>query len=623
MKDIEEICAKEGENIMKKRLLFLLLLSALILSVLAGCDHTHSYGPWETKEEATCEEDGKEVRVCDCGEEQTRIIPQLEHEYESSVTKKATCTEEGKTTFQCKNCEDSYTEDIPKTEHTYEVTAIQGDTCEMDRLFTYTCKVCSHVKTENVPKSSHEYESTITKTATCQEKGEATYRCKNCKESYTEELPLVAHTYEITNSQPASCTEDGLDTYTCKVCSNVKTEILPPTGHDYEEAITKEPNCQENGEATYTCKTCRDSYTETLFLPTYDESQLYDLYKNSTGQVISYTKKGEVLAVGTCFVYAAEGWLITNYHIIEYAYSAKVTLGDITYDVQQILAYDKKTDVAMLKIDALELVPMVLCTTIHPVKDTVYFMDLIQGMNATIPGGKITAAEQELDGVKYIRHDAAASDGNSGAPLLNRFGEVIGIVTRREQDVQDYSFAISISQLERLDYSRPLSMEEYYAIEYNAYVRLRNLTVQAGELDGETGGYTWIFDRSYSSDNSEIYQSFLMYLPQSDQLTIGVTVINSVTNGFVRQFTITLDFALSGEYQWKYTDNTYMMMGIIYAESYEMGETLYCTDDNTPSAFYYKAYLGMASSWATYLVGKINIPEAEVTAAALGFAKCG
>ncbi len=606
---------------MKKRVLFLLLISAMILSVFAGCDnHTHSYGKWETEKEATCEEEGKEVQVCDCGHEKTRKIPQLEHEYEQSVSKEASCSEAGKARFTCKNCDDSYTEDIPKTEHAYEVSAVQGDSCESDRIFTYICKVCSDVKTENVPASTHEYESSVTKKATCLAMGEATYRCKNCKDSYTEPLPLLAHTYEVSESQAATCTEDGETTYICKVCGDEKTEILPAMGHDYEENVTKEASCQGSGETTFTCKACEDSYTEEILFPTYTPTQIYEMYKNSTGEIITYTKTGEPYALGTCFVYNTEGWLITNYHVIEFGYAATVTFGEITYEVKQVLAYNKDIDVAILKIDATDLVPAVLCNSIHQVGEEVYALGNSQGLTSTMSRGMVTFADREIDGVRYIQHDAPISGGNSGGPLINRYGEVIGINTWTVRDSQNLNFAIALTELDKLDYSTPMTMAQCYETEYTAYVRLKKLVVQEENYDTKSGNYMLMFKMDYSSDYTDIYCCYAMYMVEEDQLMVGMSILNQATGEVSDTFMMAIDPDLSGEYEWAYTENTYIMSGIMYADSYESGDVLYSTDDNVPSSVLYKAFLDMASSMASYLIGYLEIPEIEFSAAEIGFA---
>ena len=83
-------------------------------------------------------------------------------------------------------------------------------------------------------------------------------------------------------------------------------------------------------------------------------------------------------------------------------------------------------------------------------------------MTATFSQGIITAVNRKIEGVTYIQHDAAISPGNSGGPLLNKYGEVIGINTWTLEDSQNLNFAVSSSVLLEMKYSTPLTMEQFY-----------------------------------------------------------------------------------------------------------------------------------------------------------------
>ena len=68
------------------------------------------------------------------------------------------------------------------------------------------------------------------------------------------------------------------------------------------------------------------------------------MFQNSVGEVTVFDQSGQQISLGTCFVYSADGKLVTNYHVIEGGYSAKIALGGKTYDVTGVLAYDKYID---------------------------------------------------------------------------------------------------------------------------------------------------------------------------------------------------------------------------------------------------------------------------------------
>ena len=158
------------------------------------------------------------------------------------------------------------------------------------------------------------------------------------------------HTYGAWETEKApSCTEDGTEVRYC-ACKKKQTKTIPATGiHTYSEEITAEASCAGDGVKTFTCSVCKDSYTEPIVRKSYSATEIYDNHVNIVGEVITYDKSGREYSLGTCFVYSSDGKMITNYHVIEDAYSAKISLGGTSYPVQYVLAYDKDIDIAVLQ----------------------------------------------------------------------------------------------------------------------------------------------------------------------------------------------------------------------------------------------------------------------------------
>jgi hypothetical protein len=77
--------------------------------------------------------------------------------------------------------------------------------------------------------------------------------------------------------------------------------------------------------------------------------------------------------------------------------------------------------------------------------------------------GMVSTASRIIDEVDYIQVDAAISKGNSGGPLLNEYGEVIGVNTMYYRYGQSLNFAVSIKELQKIDTKSPLSVTEYHA----------------------------------------------------------------------------------------------------------------------------------------------------------------
>ncbi|NUQ23811.1 MAG: trypsin-like peptidase domain-containing protein [Saprospiraceae bacterium] len=141
---------------------------------------------------------------------------------------------------------------------------------------------------------------------------------------------------------------------------------------------------------------------------------------------------------GSGFVWDKKGHIITNYHVIQGADKAQVTLADrSTYDAKLVGAAPEK-DLAVLKIDvpAGKLTPIPLGTSeILRVGQSVYAIGNPFGLDQTLTTGIVSALGREIESVggvpirDVIQTDAAINPGNSGGPLLDSSGRLIGVNT--------------------------------------------------------------------------------------------------------------------------------------------------------------------------------------------------
>lgn len=159
-----------------------------------------------------------------------------------------------------------------------------------------------------------------------------------------------------------------------------------------------------------------------------------------------YDQQGQVLGTGSAFAVESNGKLLTNYHVIQGVYSAKVKFPDgAVYDVQKVMAYDAARDVAVLKIDAQGLATLPLGDSSALVSgETVYTLGSPQGLENTIANGIISAVSRQVDGQNYIQTTAPISSGSSGGALLNEKGECVGITTGTLSG-QNLNFAVPIN----------------------------------------------------------------------------------------------------------------------------------------------------------------------------------
>ena len=163
-------------------------------------------------------------------------------------------------------------------------------------------------------------------------------------------------------------------------------------------------------------------------------------------------------AAGSGFILTADGYILTNYHVVESSDSIKVTTYDGTSYDAQLIGYDESNDIAVLKIDATDLTPVVLgdSDTLNVGDSVVAIGDpLGVTLRGTMTDGIISAINRDLTvsdrTMNLIQTNAALNNGNSGGPLINCYGQVIGINTMKMSNfysssttVEGIGFAIPI-----------------------------------------------------------------------------------------------------------------------------------------------------------------------------------
>ncbi len=142
----------------------------------------------------------------------------------------------------------------------------------------------------------------------------------------------------------------------------------------------------------------------------------------------------EVVSLGSGFVIDENGIIVTNYHVITNAKEITVTLSDNTQVKAKILSKDPKTDLAVLKIDTDKKLPFVKFGDSDKARvgDRVIAVGNPFGLGGSVSTGIVSAIARNINiGTvsDFIQTDAAINKGNSGGPLFNMNGEVIGINT--------------------------------------------------------------------------------------------------------------------------------------------------------------------------------------------------
>ncbi len=243
-----------------------------------------------------------------------------------------------------------------------------------------------------------------------------------------------------------------------------------------------------------------------------------ELYKANINSVVSinttittnvFNQTVENASAGSGFIITKDGYIVTNYHVIDGASTVKVTLyNGETYDAR-IIGGDEDYDVAVIKIDASDLQAVVFgdSSTLQVGEDVAAIGNPLGELTFSMSKGIVSSVDRAInvDGTPFnmIQVDCAINPGNSGGPLFNAYGEVIGIVSAKyssyaNTSVEGLGFAIPINDViamvEDIMENGRVTNRPYFAMMAATvtanYARQNGLAVSSGVLVNsvETGG---------------------------------------------------------------------------------------------------------------------------------------
>ncbi len=179
-------------------------------------------------------------------------------------------------------------------------------------------------------------------------------------------------------------------------------------------------------------KSRRSAAPEFNFPPGSPFEDFFEQFRNR--QAPEQSQKSRPLGIGSGFIISEDGYVVTNHHVIKDADEIVITLTDGTEYQAELKGSDSKTDLALLKIDNVDSLPYVAFGDDDKsrVGDWVLAIGNPFGLGGSASTGIISARGRDIRSGPYddyIQVDAAINRGNSGGPLFNLKGEVIGINT--------------------------------------------------------------------------------------------------------------------------------------------------------------------------------------------------
>ena len=183
-------------------------------------------------------------------------------------------------------------------------------------------------------------------------------------------------------------------------------------------------------------------------IPVPEDDPFYDFFRRFAPPEGS---KRESRSLGSGFIFTNDGYILTNSHVVAAADDITVKLNDKREFPAKLIGVDKRTDVAVIKIDASDL-PFVSIGDPEKLRvgDWVLAIGSPFGFESTVTAGIVSAKGRSLpqeNYVPFIQTDVAINPGNSGGPLFNLSGEVVGInaqIYSRTGGFMGLSFAIPI-----------------------------------------------------------------------------------------------------------------------------------------------------------------------------------
>ena len=241
----------------------------------------------------------------------------------------------------------------------------------------------------------------------------------------------------------------------------------------YKPAITSEKETAIEGDTTTIYEGVKENPALSVsYKDTSKEMSASEVYAQNVNSTVGITTsittnyfgyQTTTPAAGSGFILTEDGYIITNYHVIEDASEIKVTTyGGDEYDAK-LIGYDESNDIAVIKVDANNLAPVTLgdSDTLNVGDDVIAIGNPLGELTFSLTAGAVSALDRNVTlsnaSMNLIQTDCAINSGNSGGALFNTYGEVIGITNAKYSSngyntasIDNIGFAIPINSVKKI-----------------------------------------------------------------------------------------------------------------------------------------------------------------------------
>lgn len=316
----------------------------------------------------------------------------------------------------------------------------------------------------------------------------------------------------------------------CAILGGLAGGWLPTlfTGDDDTIANSVAQNESGSGTVLNMAAPQPNSQVSTNFVSSGSKLSAAEIYSLACAQTVAVTTEvtyrsfygySTTPVSGSGFIISSNGYILTNYHVVEDAVEGGYEVTVLTYDGTEytaaIVGYEKDNDVAVLKIEGEDLSAVTLGDSDSMVvgEDVYAVGNPLGELGYTMTKGMISALDREITSyddstktyntINMFQIDAAVNAGNSGGPVYNDRGEVIGIVTAKYSDtgVEGLGFAIPINDAVSL--ANDIITNGYVRGKASMGVTVQTVPSSAAQYYGwPTGAFVYAVERGSAAEEA-------------------------------------------------------------------------------------------------------------------------
>lgn len=243
-----------------------------------------------------------------------------------------------------------------------------------------------------------------------------------------------------------------------------ETTTEKPVSSQTTETITEKPTESTTKNETTTANNNQVNINSGTYTSSDDKPSLNisfsakEIYKYNVDSVVSIeVRNSYAVGYGTGFIVSEEGYIVTNYHVVEGADSVYVTLYDESTYTARVIGYEESNDLAIIKIEPKGDIESLVYgkSSDLSVGDNVYVIGNPLGdLTFTLTTGVVSALNRLIDtgsgfNINMFQTDAAVNSGNSGGPVFDEHGFVVGIASAKyaSASIEGLSFCVPIDDV--------------------------------------------------------------------------------------------------------------------------------------------------------------------------------